>query len=126
MYDHDLKILFQSNASIPSPLRLKKFISLNVTDCLLFVDEGEIIVVNTEYLLEIVRSASIFSIKNEDCKDLILIKSKEHFIFTIESHRMEFFNVHNFKKSDTWDYFFPSSIVGCDKNKEGSNVCVWD
>lgn len=39
---------------------------------------------------------------------------------------MEFFTVSNFKKSDSWDYFFPSSILGCDKNKEGSKICVWD
>jgi hypothetical protein len=35
--------------------------------------------------LERVRAGSIFNLKGEDCKDIILIKSKEHFFFTIES-----------------------------------------
>lgn len=32
----------------------------------------------------------------------------------------------DFKKSDSWDYFLPQDISGCDKNKEGSNIVVWD
>lgn len=39
---------------------------------------------------------------------------------------MEFYSAKSFKKSDTWDYFLPASIVGCDKNKQGSNILIWD
>lgn len=39
---------------------------------------------------------------------------------------MEFFSVSSFKKSDSWDYFFQSRLVGSSKNKEGSKICVWD
>lgn len=74
------------------PLNLKKFISLSPSDCLLFMEDGDMIVVNTEQVLERVRIGSIFSLKNEDCTDIILIKSKENFLFTIENHRMEFYS----------------------------------
>ena len=64
-------------------------------------------IVLNEKLVKI-KSGSIFSLRNEDYKDIVLIKSKENFFFTIESQKMEFFNVATFKKSDSWDYFFPS------------------
>ena len=57
---------------------------------------------------------------------MILIKSREYFLFTIEKQKIEFFNATSFKRSDSWDYFFERDIVGCDKNKEGSKICVWD
>ena len=72
------------------------------------------------------REGSIFQLKNEDYKDILYIRAKENFLFTIESQKMEFFTVSNFKKSDTWDYFLPHSIAGCGKNNEGSKICVWD
>ena len=56
----------------------------------------------------------------------MLIKSKDNFLFAIESHKIEFFSVASFKKTDTWDYFFPSSIIGSDKNSEGSMIVVYD
>jgi len=84
---------------------MKKFLSLSLSDCLIFLDDGDMVIVNTEQMLDRVRQGSIFSLKNEDCKDIILIKSKENFFFTIESQRMEFYNVASFKKSDSWDYF---------------------
>jgi hypothetical protein len=74
------------------------------------MEDGDIVVLNTEQVLERVRIGSIFSLKNEDCTDIILIKSKENFLFTIENHRMEFYSVQTFKKSDSWDYFFPYCI----------------
>jgi hypothetical protein len=83
-------------------------------------------VLNTEYMLEIMKKGSIFSLKSEDCIDILLIKSKDNYLFTIESHRMDFFSIASFKKSDSWDYFFPRSISGCGKNRVGSKICVWD
>lgn len=49
------------------------------------MDDSDLIVINTEQVLEKVRTGSIFSLKSEDVRDIILIKSKEHFFFTIES-----------------------------------------
>jgi len=39
---------------------------------------------------------------------------------------MDFYMAKNFKKTDSWDYFFPLSIAGCSKNKIGSKIIVWD
>lgn len=77
-------------------------------------------------MLEILRKGSIFSLKSEDCIDVLLIKSKDSYMFTIEQHRMDFFSIAGFKKSDSWEYFFPRPIVGCGKNRVGSKICVWD
>jgi WD40 repeat protein len=74
----------------------------------------------------VVRKGSIFNLKSEDCIDILLIKSKDNYMFTIEKHKMDFFTVSTFKKSDSWDYFFPRAITGCGKNREGSKICVWD
>jgi WD40 repeat protein len=76
--------------------------------------------------LDEVRQGSIFNLKSEDYLDLILIKSREFFLFTIERQKIEFFNAQTFKRSDSWDYFFERDIVGCDKNHEGSKIFVWD
>jgi len=72
------------------------------------------------------KSGSIFSLKSEDYLDMILIKSREFFLFTIERQKIEFYNASSFKRSDSWDYFFERDIVGCDKNREGSKICIWD
>ena len=77
-------------------------------------------------ILEETKAGSIFSLKSDDYIDMILIKSREYFLFTIEKQKIEFFNANTFKRSDSWDYFFERDIVGCDKNKEGSKICVWD
>jgi hypothetical protein len=55
-----------------------------------------------------------------------MIKSREFFLFTIERQKIEFFSANSFKRSDSWDYFFERDIAGCDKNREGSKICVWD
>jgi len=48
-----------------------------------FSNEGTINVLSTDTLDEL-KSGSIFSLKNEDYIDLLLIKSREYFLFTIE------------------------------------------
>lgn len=92
----------------------------------MYSNDGSIIVLNTDYMLEVLRKGSIFSLKSEDCIDIILIKSKDSYLFTIEQHRMDFYSIAGFKKSDSWEYFFPRPIVGCGKNRVGSKICVWD
>ena len=48
-----------------------------------FSNEGTINVLGIAMLDEI-KSGTIFSLKNEDYIDLLLIKSREYFLFTIE------------------------------------------
>lgn len=53
------------------------------TEFLSFTKEGSINVMNNSTLEEI-KQGSIFNIKSEDYIDLILIKSREFFLFTLE------------------------------------------
>jgi|LauGreDrversion4_2_1035121.scaffolds.fasta_scaffold37896_1 hypothetical protein len=57
---------------------------------------------------------------------MLVIKSKEHFLFAIEKQKIDFFTANNFSKSDSWDYFLPYDILGCDRNKQGSEIAIWD
>ncbi len=91
-----------------------------------FVKGGDIVVLNQEQLLAKVSSGSIFNIKGEDCIDIVLIKSKENFLFAVESQKLEFYSAITFKKQDSWDYYFAGSLLGCCRNKEGSNILIWD
>lgn len=53
------------------------------TEFLCFTKEGSINILNNSTLEES-KSGSIFNLKSEDYIDLILIKSKEFFLFTLE------------------------------------------
>jgi hypothetical protein len=83
MYDLDLKILFQTCIAF-APQDIKKFLSTTKNECLVYNNDGSIVVLNTDYMLEVLKKGSIFSLKSEDCIDIILIKSKESYMFTIE------------------------------------------
>ena len=83
MYDLDLKLLFQTCISF-IPQSIKKFLSITKNECLVYSNDGSIVVLNTDYMLEILRKGSIFSLKSEDCIDILLIKSKDSYMFTIE------------------------------------------
>jgi len=83
MYDKELNLMFQTCINI-SPLDVKRFLSLSQSECLVHSIDGNIVVLNTEYMLEIVRKGSTFSLKSEDCIDVMLIKSKDYYLFTIE------------------------------------------
>ncbi len=72
------------------------------------------------------KTGSIFNLKSEDYIDLILIKSREFFLFTLEKQKLEFYSASAFKKTDSWDYFFERDLICCDKNKEGSKIFVSD
>lgn len=72
------------------------------------------------------KSGTIFSLKNEDYIDLLLIKSREFFLFTIERQKIEFYNAQSLKRTDSWDYFFQNDIACCNKNREGSKIFVGD
>jgi len=123
LYSVDLTVLCHINRSNLEPVL--RIISLSLTESLCFYRDGQISVMNG-IVLEETKAGSIFSLKSDDYIDMILIKSREFFLFTIEKQKIEFFNATTFKRSDSWDYFFERDIVGCDKNKEGSKICVWD
>ena len=76
--------------------------------------------------LEESKAGSIFNLKSEDYIDLILIKSREFFLFTLERQKIEFFSASTFKRTDSWDYFFEKDLISCDKNKDGSKIFVSD
>ena len=58
-------------------------INLSASEFLAFTKEGSISIFNN-HSLEETKSGSIFNLKSEDYIDLILIKSKEFFLFTLE------------------------------------------
>lgn len=70
--------------------------------------------------LDEMKQASIFNLKSEDYLDLILIKSRDFFLFTIERQKIEFHNAQSYRRSDSWGHYFEQDITGCDKNREGS------
>lgn len=83
MYDLDLQLMFQTSLSF-IPQDVKKFLAISKSQCLVYSNDGSIVVLNTEYMLEVLRKGSIFSLKSEDCIDILLIKSKDSYMFTIE------------------------------------------
>lgn len=60
-----------------------QLINISNTEFLSFTKEGSINILNNSTLEES-KQGSIFNIKSEDYIDLILIKSKEYFLFTLE------------------------------------------
>ena len=90
-----------------------------------FSTEGTINVLGTNHL-EDLKSCSLFNLKNEDFIDLLLIKSRDQIIFTIESQKIEFYSTSSFKRTDSWDFFIQNNIICCHKNKEGSKILIAD
>jgi hypothetical protein len=56
---------------------------LSSNEFLVFTKEGSISILNN-HSLEESKNGSIFNLKSEDYIDLILIKSREFFLFTLE------------------------------------------
>lgn len=102
-----------------------RVIRIGDQEIMCFSNEGAINVLSIVSLEES-KSGTIFSLKNEDYIDLLLIKSREYFLFTIERQKIEFYNAHSLKRTDSWDYFFQNDIICCNKNKEGSKIFVGD
>jgi hypothetical protein len=100
-------------------------INISPNEFLAFTKEGSISILNSVTLQES-KTGSIFNLKSEDYIDLILIKSREFFLFTLEKQKLEFYSASAFKKTDSWDYFFERDLICCDKNKEGSKIFVSD
>ena len=60
-----------------------KLVNLSNTEFMCFTKEGSISVMSNVSLEE-TKNGSIFNLKSEDYIDLILIKSREYFLFTLE------------------------------------------
>jgi hypothetical protein len=84
MYDLDLLVLFNVELPNLNELHPKKFIGLNLQEVMLFYADGSMVVFDSSSMLKTVRSGTIFNIKGEDYLDMLLIKSREHFLFSIE------------------------------------------
>lgn len=98
---------------------------MSSTEVIGFTKEGSISIMNN-LTLEESKAGTIFNLKSEDYIDLLLIKSWEFFLFTLEKQKIEFYSASSFKRTDSWDYFFERDLVCCDKNKEGSKIFVSD
>lgn len=126
LYDLDLNQLQQINLGNMTPGdEVMRMVRISDADIMCFSNEGAINVLNINTLEE-QKSGTIFSLKNEDYIDLLLIKSREYFLFTIERQKIEFYNAHSLKRTDSWDYFFQNDIICCNKNREGSKILVGD
>lgn len=68
-----------------------RLIRTGENELMCFSIEGTINLLAADNLEEI-KSGSIFSLKNEDYIDLLLIKSREFFLFTIEKQKIEFYS----------------------------------
>eukprot|EP00347_Sterkiella_histriomuscorum_P005755 403355392 len=123
---YDLNLLPLKNIQVKSVNEeIIQLINISNTEFLCFTKEGSISILNNSTLEES-KQGSIFNIKSEDYIDLILIKSKEYFLFTLERQKIEFYSASTFKRTDSWDYFFERDLICCDKNKEGSKIFVSD
>ena len=106
LYDLDLNQLQQINLVNMTPGdEVMRMVRISDVQIMCFSNEGAINVLDINTLEE-QKSGTIFSLKNEDYIDLLLIKSREFFLFTIERQKIEFYNAHSLKRTDSWDYFF--------------------
>jgi hypothetical protein len=105
LYDLDLNQLVQITISnmIPGD-EVIKIIRTGQSEIMCFSIEGTINVLGCNHL-EDIKTCSLFNLKNEDFIDMLLIKSREQIIFTIESQKIEFYSTASFKRTDSWDFF---------------------
>ena len=84
LYDLDLNQLQQINLVNMTPgVEVMRMVRISDVQIMCFSNEGAINVLDINTLEE-QKSGTIFSLKNEDYIDLLLIKSREFFLFTIE------------------------------------------
>jgi hypothetical protein len=84
LYDLDLNQLQQINLVNMTPGdEVMRMVRISDVQIMCFSNEGAINVLDINTLEE-QKSGTIFSLKNEDYIDLLLIKSREFFLFTIE------------------------------------------
>lgn len=81
LYSIDLSVLCHINRSVQEPVL--RIICLSHSESLCFYRDGQISVMSG-IILEETKAGSIFSLKSDDYIDMILIKSREYFLFTIE------------------------------------------
>jgi hypothetical protein len=82
LYDLNLVALKQISIKTANE-EIIQLINVSNTEFLSFTKEGSISIMNN-ISLEESKAGSIFNLKSEDYIDLILIKSREYFLFTLE------------------------------------------
>ena len=123
LLDFDLELI--TSLSSPSNERIVSLINHSLSEFLSFTKDGQITVYDQE-TLSVIKEQSILNLKSDDYLDIILIRSKEYILFTLEKQKMDFFTCATFKKTDSWDYFFDEDLNHCEQNFEGSKIIIWD
>lgn len=124
LLDFDLEII--SSLTVPQPNELiVSLINHSLSEFLTFTKDGQITVYDQE-TLSVIKEHSILNLKSDDYLDLILIRSKEYILFTLEKQKMDFFTWAAFKKTDSWDYFFDEDLHHWEQNYEGSKIIISD
>ena len=89
LLDFDLEII--STLTVPQPNELiVSLINHSLSEFLTFTKDGQITVYDQE-TLSVIKEHSILNLKSDDYLDLILIRSKEYILFTLEKQKMDFF-----------------------------------
>lgn len=89
LLDFDLGII--SSLSVPHPNEfIVSLVNHSLSEFLSFSKDGQITVYNQE-TLDIIKEESILNLKSDDYMDLILIRSKEYILFTLEKQKMDFY-----------------------------------
>jgi hypothetical protein len=102
----DLDLGLINTLSVASPNEfIVSLIDQSMSEFLSFSKDGQITVYDQDSL-SVTKEESILNLKSDDYLDLILIKSKEYILFTLEKQKMDFYACSTFKKTDSWDYFF--------------------
>lgn len=124
LLDFDLGIISSLAMTNPSEF-IVSLINHSLSEFLSFSKDGQITVYDQE-TLHVIKEESILNLKSDDYLDLILIRSKEYILFTLEKQKMDFFTCATFKKTDSWDYFFDQDLHHCEQNYEGSKILISD
>lgn len=122
----DLDLCLISSLSVSNPNEvIVSLINHSLSEFLSFTKDGQITVYDQD-TLNVIKEESILNLKSDDYLDLILIRSKEYILFTLEKQKMDFYTCAAFKKTDSWDYFFDYDLHFCDQNYEGSKIIICD
>lgn len=89
LLDFDLGLITSLSVTNPTEF-IVSLINHSLSEFLSFSKDGQITVYDQE-TLSIIKEESILNLKSDDYLDLILIRSKEYILFTLEKQKMDFF-----------------------------------
>lgn len=89
LLDFDLGTISSLSVSNPNE-HIVSLINHSLSEFLSFSKDGQITVYDQE-TLNIIKEESILNLKSDDYIDLILIRSKEYILFTLEKQKMDFY-----------------------------------